>query len=62
MTMVARMEPPLVGSEPTIVCAVTRGPLGTGTIGPEERIPMMIGGMAVIPLLIIPLERDQDVH
>ena len=48
------MGPPLVGSEPTTVCGVQRDPLGLGPIDPVERIPIMIGGMDVSPLLTIP--------
>ena len=54
VTMGAGMQPPLVGSEPSTVCAVTRGPLGLGHVDPVEGIPMMIGGMDMIPLLTIP--------
>ena len=48
------MGTPLVGSELAPVCAVIRGPLGPGPIGPVEGIPMMIGGMDVSPLMTIP--------
>ena len=54
VTMMAGMGPPLVGSEPTTVCAVTRGLLGPRLVGLVERIPMMIGGMDVSPLLTFP--------
>ena len=53
MTMVG-MEPLLVGSEPAVVCAVTRVPLGPRHIGLVEGIPVMIGGMDMSPLLEIP--------
>ena len=43
MTNLAGMEPPLVGSEPTIVCEVIIIPLGLGPMGPDEGIPMMVG-------------------
>ena len=52
--MVAGMGPQLVGTKETIVCSVTRGPLGPGPVGPMEGIPVMIGGMDVSPLLTIP--------
>ena len=54
VTMVDGMEPPLVGSEPAIVGAMTRGPLGLGPIGLVEGIPMIIGGMDMSPLLKTP--------
>ena len=43
-----------MGSEWPTMCAVTRGPLGPGHVGPVEDIPVMIGGMGVSPLLTIP--------
>ena len=54
VTTVAGMGPPLVGSEPTTVCAVVTGPLGLGPIGLVEGIPVMIGGMDMSPLLTFP--------
>ena len=43
VTTVAGIEPPLVGSEPTIVCAIITGPIGPGPMGPDEGIHMMVG-------------------
>ena len=54
VTTVVGMGPPLVGSEPTAMCAVKMGPLEPGPVGQVEGIPMMIGGMDIIPLLTIP--------
>ena len=54
MTTVDGMGPPLVGSEPIAVCAVTTGPLGRGPIGLVEGILVRIGGMDMSPLLTIP--------
>ena len=54
VTLVAGPEPPLMGSEPSAVCVVTRGPLGLGLVRPVEGIHVMIGGMDVRPLLTIP--------
>ena len=62
VTIVARMEPPIMGGGPTLVCIVKIDPLGLGPIGPVEGIPVMIGGMDMGPLLRIPLERGQDVY
>ena len=54
MTMVVQMGPQLVGSEPTVVGAVRRGPLGTRPLGPVEGIIVMICGMDMRQLVTIP--------
>ena len=53
-TTVAGVGPTLVGSEPTTMCMVEKGPLGLGPFGPVEGTPVMMGGMDTIPLLTVP--------
>ena len=53
-TIVARVGPPLVGSELESVCAVTRGPLGLGPVGPREGISSMTSKTFTSPLPTIP--------
>ena len=56
-TMVDGVGPPLVGSRPTTVCAVKKGPLGPGFVSQVEGIPRMMGQMDTTPRSTIPPER-----
>jgi len=56
-TMVDEVGPPLVGSRPTTVCAVKKGPLGPGFVSQVEGIPRMMGQMDTTPRSTIPPER-----
>ena len=60
--MVARVGPPLVGSNPTIVWVVTRGPLGPGNVGLAKGIYGVMGGSFTSLLQTIPPGRSYEVH